>query len=82
MVWIADYTRHQLLTTLSYEGHQEAEVTGLATSNGFLYVLRGAVKTIDVYRLSDCQINHRCKPDFFINADSLKPLRINYFAPV
>lgn len=52
---IVDYSRHKYLMNITYVGHREAEITDIATSNGFLYVLRGAVKTIDVYRLKDCQ---------------------------
>lgn len=40
-----------MLVNITYLGHQEAEVTDIAAGNGYLYVLRGAVKTIDVFKL-------------------------------
>jgi hypothetical protein len=80
-VRIIDYKFGFTLRNISYFGHHEAEVTHLATSNGFLYVLRGAVKTIDVYRVFECRGGEDCTPLFHINADTLKPLKVQYFAP-
>jgi hypothetical protein len=56
MVRIIDYGDKTPLYNLTYFGHQEAEVTSVASSNGYLYVLRGAVKTIDVYKLTDLKV--------------------------
>jgi hypothetical protein len=54
IVYMLNYATHMEERKIVYPGRQEAEVTDVATSNGYLYILRGAVKTIDVYRLSDC----------------------------
>ena len=79
---IIDFGRQERLVNITYSGQQEAEITDIATSNGYLYVLRGAVKTIDVYMLSKCQEEKSCKPDFKIDAETLKPLGVDYFAPI
>lgn len=46
---------HKLEYVINYDGHYESEVTSLAYSNGFLYVLRAHEKSIDVYRLAECK---------------------------
>lgn len=50
-VRMIDFIRHKIVTNITYEGHQEAEIHDVASSNGYLYVLRKNIKTIDVYNL-------------------------------
>ena len=55
-----DFVRHKIVTNITYEGHQEAEIHHIASSNGYLYVLRRNIKTIDVYNLKKCNNNKKC----------------------
>ena len=76
-----DFTNHRNFFNISYSGHMEAEVTSLASSNGYLYVLRKSVKTIDVYKLTKCEEESRCPIEFSINADMLRARGVSYFSP-
>lgn len=53
----------------------------MASSNGYLYVLRKNVKTIDVYNLLKCKDNKKCTLEFKIDMYTLKNLGVDYFAP-
>jgi hypothetical protein len=80
-IYIYDFTANKLVAEIVYQGDYEAEVTQIATSNGFLYALRKYAKTIDVYSLSKCIEFSTCKPDFSISYATLKALGIRYFSP-
>jgi hypothetical protein len=80
-VRVIDYSYGFELLNITYFGHYEAEITDIATSNGFLYVLRGIVKTIDVYQIFQCERNVNCQPIFQINAETLRPFGVQYFGP-
>lgn len=77
-----DFIRHRPLFNYTYNGQQESHISSLASSNGYLYVLRKAVKTIDVIKLSDCIKNGVCHVDFSITSETLKAQGLNYFAPM
>ena len=76
-----DFVRHKIVTNISYVGHQEAEISHIASSNGYLYVLRKNVKTIDVYNLKKCKENLKCTLEFSIDKDSMRNIDIYYFSP-
>lgn len=76
-----DFVRHKIVTNISYVGHQEAEISHIASSNGYLYVLRKNVKTIDVYNLKKCKENLKCTLEFSIDKDSMRNIGIDYFSP-
>jgi len=78
---IYDFGRQQLIAEITYQGDYEAEITNIASSNGFLYVLRKYAKTIDVFSLAKCAEFSTCKPDFSITYATLKGLGIRYFSP-
>lgn len=82
MVNIYDYTRKSKIAEITYKGDYEAEITSVASSNGFLYVLRKYAKTIDVYNLAQCALYSTCTPDFSITYATLKGLGVKYFSPV
>lgn len=52
--------RHRNTFNITYYGQQEAEITSLSASNGYLYVLRKSVKTIDVYKIAKCEMQQGC----------------------
>lgn len=52
---IYDYTRHKKVATIEYHGQYDAVISEMAASSGFLYILRSAIKTIDVYNLRKCE---------------------------
>lgn len=54
VIHIYDFMRQLLIAEVTYQGDYEAEITAIASSNGFLYALRRLAKTIDVYSLAKC----------------------------
>ena len=78
---IYDYTRHKQIASIEYYGHFDSNIAELAASNGYLYVLRKSVKTIDVYSLIKCQELDVCQIEFQIDATTLKHKGVDYFAP-
>jgi hypothetical protein len=81
LVHIYDFLRQKLIAEISYRGDFEAEITSIASSNGFLYTLRKLAKTIDVYSLAKCSEFSTCTPDFSITYATLKAFGIRYFSP-
>lgn len=81
VVHIYDFARQQLIAEITYTGSYDAEITSVASSNGFLYVLRRLAKTIDVYSLAKCAEFSTCRPDFNITYSTLKGFGIRYFSP-
>ncbi len=63
-------------------GGYEAQIASVSSSNGFLYVVRNFVKTIDVFSLSKCEEYSVCRPEFSITSETLKQFKINYFSPI
>ena len=54
VVRVIDYEKgHKLIALITYD-HAYDYVTEVASSNGYLYVLRSFKKTIDVYSLKKC----------------------------
>ena len=80
-VHIYDFMRQQQIAEITNQGDYEAEITQIATSNGFIAVLRKMAKTIDVYSLAKCGEFSTCVPDFSITSNTLKALGVNYFSP-
>lgn len=81
VIHIYDFMRQLLIAEITYQGDYDAEITSIASSNGFLYALRKYAKTIDVYNLATCADYSTCKPDFSITYATLKGLGIKYFSP-
>ena len=54
VVHIYDFGRQRIIAEISYEGGYDAEVTSVAASNEFLYVVRKQAKTVDVFSLAKC----------------------------
>ena len=78
---IYDFMRQQQIAEITNQGDYEAEITQIATSNGFIAVLRRLAKTIDVYSLTRCAEFSTCVPDFSITSATLKALGVRYFSP-
>lgn len=55
---IYDYITLGVLAYIVYDdGGYEAEITNIASSNGYIYVLRKYAKTIDAYHLASTQFS-------------------------
>lgn len=81
LLHIYDFDRVMIIAEITYEDDYTGEISSIASSNGFLYVLRKYAKAIDVYNLAKCAEFSTCKPDFVINQSVMKGLNVNYFTP-
>lgn len=79
---INDFSRQKVIAIVNYTGDYEAEITSIAASEKYLYVLHKYGKTIDVFSLPKCAEYGTCDPIFSIDAFTMKGLGITYFAPV
>lgn len=82
VVHIYDFFKQKIIAEITYSGLYESEITDIAASNGFLYVVRRQAKTIDSYSLPKCAEYSTCRPDFSITSATLKGFKINYFTPM
>jgi hypothetical protein len=79
---IYDFARQKIIATVTFTGDYEAEITSIAASEKYLYVLHKFGKTIDVFSLAKCEEYGTCTPIFSIDAFTMKGLGITYFSPV
>jgi hypothetical protein len=78
---VIDFIKHQQLGTIVLPEGYEGYVGSMSVTNGILFVTLPYMKTIQAYHLKRCTI-FPCPLSFSIDLKTLKPLGIDYFAPV
>jgi hypothetical protein len=80
-VYVIDFIKHQRIGSIELPSGYEGYVGSMSTTNGILFITLPYLKTIQAYHLNRCS-SFPCPMSFSIDAKALKPLGIDYFAPV
>jgi hypothetical protein len=81
IIYVIDFIKHQQIGIIELPEGYEGHVGSMSVTNGILFVTLPYMKTIQAYHLNRCTI-FPCPMSFSIDSKSLRPLGIDYFAPM